>query len=257
LPDVTGSSLAPSRIAVLSLLARINLSIEKYQQALSYSVEALKLNNELIDFNTLDTSSKLPIPGLGAGNKEIVFYSSVIPYNILDPGYMIVDSQLYYSYDPDDLRRSIFYRKDANNDPVFKGNYTGTTYDFFAGIATNELYLIAAESYARNNMVTEAMSYLNKLLIMRWKHGTFNPYTAADSEDALKLILNERRKELPFTGLLRWDDLRRLNKDPKFERTLVRHLNAETVTLPPNDNRYVYPIPEIEIQINKLIQNPR
>jgi starch-binding outer membrane protein, SusD/RagB family len=70
------------------------------------------------------------------------------------------------------------------------------------------------------------------------------------------VILQERRKELPFTADVRWEDLRRLNKDPNFQKTIVRVLNGTTYTLPPNDPKYVLPIPENEVQLSGLQQNP-
>jgi len=70
-------------------------------------------------------------------------------------------------------------------------------------------------------------------------------------------LIQERRKELPFSGNLPWEDLRRLNQEPNFAKTLTRMLNGETFSLPPGDNRYVYPIPENEISLSGIQQNPR
>jgi hypothetical protein len=60
----------------------------------------------------------------------------------------------------------------------------------------DELYLIAAESYARTNDIAHAMDMLNSLLITRWKTGTFVPFSASTKEEALQIIKEERRKEL-------------------------------------------------------------
>lgn len=98
----------------------------------------------------------------------------------------------------------------------------------------------------------------NRLLAKRWdKNTVYVPYSTADENEALRKILQERRKELPFTANLRWSDLRRLNKDPRFAATLSRNLNGEIYTLPPNDKRYVLPIPDIEIQLSGIQQNER
>ncbi len=70
-------------------------------------------------------------------------------------------------------------------------------------------------------------------------------------------ILEERRKELPFTGQLRWEDLRRLNKDQRFAKILVRTIAGNEYQLLPNSKRYVFPIPDIEIELSGIPQNER
>jgi hypothetical protein len=101
------------------------------------------------------------------------------------------------------------------------------------------------------------MNDLNILLLNRWKAGSFEPFTASTIEEALDKILAERRKELPFNANLRWQDLRRLNKDPNRAITLKRELDGRTYILPPNDNRYVFPIPPDEIKLSGIEQNDR
>lgn len=126
----------------------------------------------------------------------------------------------------------------------------------FSGLATDEMYLIRAESYARTGKVSEAISDLNILLQNRYKTGTFTPYSTSLSEkQALDTILSERRKELPFRGL-RWADIRRLNKEGA-NITLTRRLNGQIHTLPPNDLRYVLPIPPDVLRLSNIENNPR
>lgn len=78
-----------------------------------------------------------------------------------------------------------------------------------------------------------------------------------NAEEVLFAIITERRKELPFVGEIRWEDLKRLNKEERFQRTLKRVINGSTFTLPPNDKRYVLPIPLNEIQLSRIEQNER
>ena len=76
------------------------------------------------------------------------------------------------------------------------------------------------------------------------------------NSDVLRSVLQERRRELAFRGL-RWSDLRRLNRDPRFAKTLTRELNGQTYRLEPKSNRYAYPIPINEVLNNNMEQNPR
>jgi len=51
--------------------------------------------------------------------------------------------------------------------------------------------------------------------------------------------------------------LRRLNLDIQRAITLKRNLNGVLYTLPPNDARYVLPVPDLVIQLSGIQQNPR
>src|SRR5690606_16588623 len=112
----------------------------------------------------------------------------------------------------------------------------------FAGLATDEVYLIRAEIAARLGNTEQALNDLNRLKAARWeKNVAFQPYTANTQDEALSYVLQERKKELLFRGL-RWSDLRRLNVEG-FLITLERRIGNQIYQLIPNDLRYVYPIP--------------
>lgn len=243
----------PSKTAAEALLARVYLNMDDYSNAQVYADKALTRVNSLIDFNTLPANASKPLPAF-PNNPEIIFFAtnSIFSLAIING---LTDSVLLKSYSPNDLRKSIFYTTGSSG-TTFKGQYTGS-FAPFGGLAVNELYLIRAECLARQGNTAAALRDLNTLLIKRWKSGTFGPYTATGPDDALLQVLTERRKELPFTGSLRWEDLRRLNKDSRLAKTLTRLLNGQTYTLAPGDNRYVMPIPDNEIQLSGIAQNPR
>ncbi len=254
LPENALYKTRPSKLSVDALLSRVYLSMQDYDKALLHAGDVLSVYNDLIDFNTINTSPTFTMPNYQADNKEVVFYSNSLSYGI--GGYpSLVDTVLYQSYHADDLRRTVFYFSRPAG-ITFRGNYTGTGATF-SGISINEIYLIRAECYARLGNTTEAMNDLNTLLRKRWAVGTFIPLTASNMNEAIKIILTERRKELPFNANLRWQDLRRLNQDPEYAVTIRRELNGEIYTLPPDDDRYVYPIPPDEIRLSGIQQNPR
>jgi tetratricopeptide (TPR) repeat protein len=240
----------PSKPVAFALLARVYLSMQDYQKAGQYADSSLQLYRELTDFNTLNVSTTLPFAGL---INEVMYQSTEAYYNIF---FYPVDTTLYSLYDENDIRREIFFRNNAATGiKEFKGSYS-TSIFLFSGFATDEMYLIRAECSARNGNVTAAMSDLNELLEKRWKTGAFVPFTAATPDEALGKILVERRKELVFRGL-RWSDLRRLNRQNASAISLTRVLDGNTVTLPPNDLRYTFPIPDNEIRLSGIQQNPR
>ena len=260
MPPHTAFQMHPSGIAAKALLAKVYLSMNDYTDAGNYADSALESYATLLDYNSnlVSATSTFRFPAY-PNNPEIIFYAyqngytSVMCYGAGGLGY--VDSTLYDSYDNNDLRKSLFYIQTANG-IQFAGTYSGTFYNF-CGIATDEIYLIRAECEAREGKTSAAMSDVNILLQNRYKTGTFVPLSASNADEALMYVLNERRKELPFTGQLRWEDLRRLNMDPRFSITLKRVISGETYTLPPNNDRYTYPIPDDEIQLSGIQQNPR
>jgi len=245
----------PSKTAAESLLARVYLNMDKYDSAAKYSELAINRSNFLYNFSEFDSTKQLTFPTFQQNNKELIFYAESQYSNFNAPGIMFIDSGLLALYDPSDLRRALFYY-DAGVGISFKGSYTGNIYHF-AGIGINEIYFIRAESLARLGFVTEAMADLNFIMKARWRADNWVDRTAVDAADALKQIVIERRKELPFTGQLRWEDLRRWNKDKELAITLKREINGQSYSLPPNDPRYVYPIPMAEILMSGLPQNPR
>ncbi len=251
LPLVPLNKTRPSRPAVNALLARVCLTMGDYDMASAYASEALNLYGTLIDYNNLDSSLWRP---LVIYNDETIFFQTMGSNVALPPISGLVDSTLYKSYTDNDLRKLMFFTP-SNGALTFKGFYSGGSSPF-SGLATDELYLIRAECLARKGDVSSAMSDLNTLLIKRWKQGSFKPLSALTSDEALSIILKERRKELLYRGL-RWVDLRRLNLEGRFTTTITRVLGEDVYTLSPNDSRYVFPIPTNEIELSGIEQNIR
>jgi tetratricopeptide (TPR) repeat protein len=239
----------PARAAAYGLLTRVYLSARNYPMALIYSDSCLQLHSTLLDYNTADTNAQFPF---SRTNPEVIFSTACLRSGPSAITRSFTDSFLFNSYQADDLRQKLFFR----NGLYFFGRYDENGYAF-NGIAADELWLTRAECYARLGQVDSAMSDLNRLLQNRWRAGTFAPVAATDADDALGKILAERRKELLYRGL-RWTDLRRLNKEPRRAMTLTRTVNGQVYTLPPNDIRYVYAIPDNVISFNPdMPQNPR
>lgn len=251
LPTVPRYRTRGAKPAAYALVARIYLNMQDYNKAALYADSCLQLNNSLIDYNTISTTATTPFV---RDNLETIYYSASQNWDNVRANILLVDPQLYASYDNNDLRKVIFFVA-GGGDMTRKSGYTGNTV-LFAGIATDEVYLIRAECYARTNRVNLALNDLNALLIKRFKTSTFVPFSGLSADDALALILKERRKELVYRNI-RWMDLRRLNLDSRFAVTLTRNVNNVTYTLAPNSDRYTFALPEIEITKYGFEQNKR
>ena len=242
LPASQVSVLRPSKAAAYGLLSRTYLWMREYEKAGLYADSCLQLSNKLMNYNSLKPSDTYPVKSL---NAEIIFERAAAYGEVLAIGRAKIIPALYLSYAAADLRKSIFFKTNAGGSIDFKGNYLGST-GIFTGLATDEMYLTRAESYARAGKTPEAMADLNTLLLNRWKTNEFKPLTAAGADAALKLILNERRKELLIRGL-RWMDIKRLNREGA-NIALNRTVNGQNYTLAPNDPGFALPLPE-DIQI--------
>lgn len=250
LPEKPDYKTRPSKAAGHALLARVFLSMKDYDKALLHAESGLSKYSTLIDYNNLNMSLNKTIPGT---NEEIIFYSSVMSYSYASRA--VVSVADYNNYHNNDLRKTAYFLKNASGDWNFRGTYTGNLM-FFGGLAVDELYLIKAECLARKGNASTALLALNTLLEKRWKKGTFQALTAQTADEALALILVERKKELLFRGT-RWTDLRRLNSESRFAVALSRTINNQQAVLPPNDKRYILPIPDVEVQLSGIEQNER
>jgi tetratricopeptide (TPR) repeat protein len=251
LPRAATFKTNPNQVAATGLLARVLLTIGRYPEALTEARKYLNTSPALIDFNTLTASATYPVKRY---NEEVNFHASLFNQSAYGASYARVDDGFFSQYATSDLRRTVFFRNSGAGNITFKGSYDGSRLNF-AGIATDEVYLIAAECEARAGNTTEALNLLNNLLIKRWRTGSFVPFSASNPSAALSLILTERRKELLFRNL-RWSDLRRLNLEEQFQKTLSRSVNGQTYQLPPNDNRYVLPLPVKVVQLSGMALNP-
>ncbi|WP_367866953.1 RagB/SusD family nutrient uptake outer membrane protein [Pedobacter sp. WC2423] len=254
LPLTSSIKSRPNRVAAFAALARTFLAMEDYNNAGIYADSCLKYHKTLLDYNSISRTSLTPFTRF---NDEVIFHSTTNAAGPVRPSIALIDTLLYRSYNDHDLRKEIFFNPVAAGQR-FTGNYNPVTIAaFFNGFATDEVYLIRAECYARNGKIDLAMADLNTLMKTRWDDNVVYPTIGATTVDeALSKVIEERRKELLFRGL-RWSDLRRLNKDTKFQKTLYRNLDGTTYSLPPNDKRYVLLIDQQVINNSNLQQNPR
>lgn len=249
----------PISAAAYALLSKCYLTMGNYNDAELYATKCLNLKPQLLDYNSsaVNLNSSFRFSSYGKGNPEVLLYAEGGLYAEVAPGGIggNVSPELYQMYNDNDIRKYAFYEFSSQG-VKFKGSYTGLETNF-CGLAVNEVYLIRAECLARKGNTESAIADLNSLLVKRYKTGTFVPYVANTPDQALRLVLEERRKELPFVGDSRWEDLKRLNKEHSFQITITHEANGMTYQLNPNDKRYVLPIPTEEIQISGIQQNYR
>lgn len=255
----------PGKASVQGLLAKMYLYQGKWELARSYAEKALETNSFLYDYNDYDFMPGLPkflglpgYPNRAIDNKECVWHKqSDIPFIYMVGVYMSDEHAALYE---DGDRRLYFTVIDAG--PFGPNNHGYALYakeNFYkAGVYTPELYLIRAEANARLSHPADAIADLNTLRSKRITKNKYVPYETNKTDlEALQLVLKERRVEM-FQESWRWFDLKRLNMDTRFKRTLTRTFGTETYSLAPDSKNYVIAIPKKVVILNpKVQQNPR
>ncbi len=245
----------PVKAAGYALLARFYLQTKQYEKAKESASAGLALRPELLDYNTVNAGDPFPFNNFAA-NPEILYFQTVMDNLMITyDDVPRVDTALMTMYDSSDLRYSLFFKSLTDNTATFRNSYTGI-FRPFTGLATDEVYLIRGECYAREGKLAEAMADVNTLRRARFPIGAFVPVTASSVDEALQIVLRERQLELVLRGI-RWADLKRLNTEQATAKTLIRKVGASIFTLPPNDKRYALLLPQEVISRSNVEQTPR
>lgn len=248
-PDVVTN---PSKAAVYAMLSRVYLHKRDFTKAGLYADSTLQLKNTLIDLNASAYPGKMNDP-------EIILSKTTTTTPITLP----LSSELVNLFDQvNDVRYTLFTKAGAD---IPASNFTNRGYfkhrlvnqGIYVGPSVPEIMLIKAECEARAGNIATAVGILNTLRKKRLKTTGYSDLTAADKDQALQLVITERRKELMGTGA-RWFDQRRLQKDNGFITTVNRVFKGVNYTLAPGSNLYTFAIADKYILLNPEIeQNPR
>lgn len=245
----------PTKLAAKALLGRVYLTMSDYSNA-EAAVDWVMARPEvsLMNYNSLNASAAYPSPKY---NSEVILHGTLVSIGSLTSGNVNswILPELLDSYEPGDLRRTLFGLSRPNGGTSFRGQYTGN-FSLFGGLALDEVYLIKAECLARRNADAETLNLMNTLLETRFEDGMYTDFEGLSGQELLGFVLEEKRKSLLFRGV-NWIDLRRLNQDDRFARTIRRTVNGTDYELNPNSKKYVLPIPQAELSINPITQNDR
>ncbi len=260
LPEQANFNVLASQSAAQGILARVYLQMRDYGKALQYAELVLaRPHYKLIDLKQYKAAPN-SYPNILDDTEEIFIKSlrNSFPTLSLNPDLLAL-------FEPGDLRATLF----TVDGSVFTWTpFQGKAYNKHRIISANakitngptlpEMMLIKAEALARDNeRFAEAVTVLNNLRSNRFEDKAYKPLQITDQQAILKLVINERRKELMGKGL-RWFDQKRLAAETGFVNTQTRTYKGESFTLTPNSNRYVMPIASKYIVLNpEIIQNPR
>lgn len=273
LSDRVDQKFRPTKTGGYAFLSKVYLYMGKYTEALQNANLALKLNKDLIDYSLYTTKK-------GTFGRVCTIADQSISFPDVDKSIETVwarqtasssgtvFAEVYASADllavyarnlpvgAVDQRLNLFFctgqAQLGGNITLFPGRSLWAPYiEFNMGLSTGELMLIAAECEARVGDKDIALQHLNTLRKKRIVGS--QPLMASTKDEALTLTLEERRREMPNQGITRLVDLKRLNKDPRFAKSVRHTFDTQIYTLPANDKRYVLPIPPNVLEFNPSI----
>jgi len=280
-----------SKVGAYGLKARVYFNMNKYAEALEaleHLFEILDTGHspvgfeyKILDYNELAWKNEAkPWQGMEAAkafpravlqeskNIESILTSqlnmrdptsgtvSFFPFNAI----FVSDHLLSFFTQEGDLREKyMMYEKNTNGEfwdqdaPGLKLKRFGYSN---AGVSMPDVYLMAAECYARAGDAVNALKYLNGLREKRIAKENYEVLNSTDADLVLKWVLEERIREFIATGH-RWYDMRRLWDDPVGGPMIgkTRELDGQTYTL--TKERLTVRIPEYVMQYHPdWQQNP-
>ena len=255
-----GNAFRASKAAGYGILAKMYLYMGNYAEALKAANAVLEMNNSLLDLKKYAVVK--PQSSIGRTNvpQDIDnpenIYIKFAPYVYGLSSKVFGSDELISLFSEDDMRLQVYFTKNFRNIPTDK--YVWAPY-LRANLAVSspEIYLIAAECEAREGSIERAIALINKLRDNRIKNNT--DIVATDRNDALQKVLEERRRELAMSGMVRYIDLKRLNQESQFAKTITHVTGEGMFSLEPNSPLYVLPIPAKVMRFNKnsMKQNER
>ncbi|WP_281225233.1 RagB/SusD family nutrient uptake outer membrane protein [Flavobacterium aquiphilum] len=256
----------PSLAFAYAFKAKVHLFKREIASAQAAAEKSLSYNNQIFDmvaYNKQGGPNVVAVPA--ANNIEVLSYMYMTGYNEMNFAYQyIISPELRTLFGTNDARFNLFFNTTSttNLDQGSNTAYWATVYTKFfyptVGMKTTEVYLMLAECYARENKFAEAVDVLNKLRAKRILSGTVNLPVPATRKETMELVINERRKEL-LLGFNRFFDLKRLNTEAEYAKTITRvfpivnkTVPQKTYTLQPNSRLYIIPFP-----LSALTKNPK
>ncbi len=264
LPEVRKEVHRPNKAAAYAMLARTYLYQGEYDLAMENAELALKKFSTLIDY-TSGAIIKYNVKDFYPNEQYVLalFDGSGGHY------YGGISDELTNLFEAEDMRGTVLlgckvdWKKDANGywQQVEDCSKREHTYYFNLNPlpSVGEMYITLAECYARKGKNTEALNKLNELRRTRIKNVTDKSMSDfSNNDELLKFVLEERRREVSLTGT-RLFDLKRLNLDPRFQKTVVHKFTLKNGTVEeykaePNSGKLVIPIPENVKRYNENLQ---
>lgn len=255
----------PSLAYAYALKAKVHLFKKEWDKAKAAAKASLAIKSAIFDlvaYTAAGGPTKVNVPVVN--NPEVLNLVYMTGYNELNFGYSyIISPELRTLFGKNDARFNLFFNTTSTTwlDVAAGTGYWVIKYTAFfyptLGMKTTEVQLMLAECEARAGNLAEAIRLVNEIRVKKITNATEATLAVpATIKETMDLIILERRKELLF-GFNRFWDLRRLNTETEYAKTLVRVFPVVSTTVPkvtytlkPNSNLYVVPFAQDVLKMN-------
>lgn len=248
-----------SKGTAYSLLARVYLSMNDYDNALINANLALAENSTLFDWIGYYNADKARYDDPDNIATACVAIAKTNPENYIYRGGNHLEWYGVYRFttgipveranrfEKGDTRLLTHWKKrlDPNTNAYAYFGIYGEEWNV-GGITTPEMYYIKAECLARKGgtaNINEAMNVLNTVRKSRIVSEFYTDATATTTKEAVEKIIADKANEYIQT-MIPFCDLRRLNKEPEYARTLTKVYDGKTLTLKPDSHLWIMPFSE-------------
>lgn len=272
LPEAATTIYRFNKAAGYALKAKIHLFKKEFDACIAAAEESYKLNHQTYDLTArIDMVKHYPEPAIYAtGEENLMFATSSTTYFLLHPDLIALFRKGLTDYgqseDVYDMRLGLYQQPPkAVKDYQVTLQYMPEALQYATnsvGFRTTEVMLMLAECYARQGNNDKVKEYMLPYLTSRYAHYDHSKLQIpGDVTDAVKFVLNERRKELTM-GYNRFFDLRRLNTEPEYRTEPVRTIPQDTSVTPgiPQDTytlEYNSPLYVLPFPTRVLLNDPR
>lgn len=249
LPNFGDNILIPGKGAAYAAMARVQLQMRNYEEALSYAEKALSINNKLIDWvqiyhDNYDeyfkewNSSKMMTPPLEHDCIENYYFghghsSTSRMYSVQLP---LEAGELFEEGD-------CFFKCNWVLEPWNGGSfYYNASRGFFnlGGLRSVEQYFIKAECLARLNKVAESCDVINTIRKKLIDTDCYSDFTAATADEAIIKIRDLKHTTL-IHSTMALADAKRFNAEGKYPFIPKKKIKGEIRYLQPDDRLWTCP----------------
>lgn len=262
LPAHGETILHPTKAAGYGMLARVMLSMGRYDEARAAAESALAENDALYDWVKFYNDNKARIEDTSVWNaattvdpemenpENYIYHQAASSYwQGQSGGCLTLPVERAAKFEQGDIRLLAHWRHYVTGSGIeyYRGIYGNVPN--FGGIRSAEMYYIKAECQARAGEWEDALETVNTVRRTRFIPEYYHDLTASSQTEAINRIIDDKANEFVQTQVI-FCDYRRLNKEGLYPRTLTKTIDGVTYTLRPDSHLWIMPYP---IQV---LENP-
>lgn len=255
LPDYGETMLHPTKAAGYGMLARVMLSMGRYEEARAAAESALAENDALYDWVKFYNDNKTRIEDTSVWNtattvnpeidnpENYVYHQASSSYwQGQSGGCLTLPVERAAKFEEGDIRLLAHWRHYVTGSGIeyYRGIYGNVPN--YGGIRSAEMYYIKAECQARAGEWEDALETVNTVRRTRFLPEYYHDLTASDQTEAINKIIDDKANEFVQTQVI-FCDYRRLNKEGLYPRTLTKTIDGVTHTLRPDSHLWIMPYP--------------